>query len=140
MKPDQKAQTSSTDAFAGRFQYRCFYQNGWSGHKESLLVLNKISALLRSPERALVNAMEIYEIRPTGEGKRCVLSGPLGIVESMEIDTIREAALHTQFCAGTREAILRTFNLDGTLRDERAIPERTVISMHGAPIKPTTYF
>jgi hypothetical protein len=69
-----------------------------------------------------------------------VLSGPLGIVEQLEIDTIREAALHAQFCAGTREAILRTFNADGTIRDERAIPERTVISMHGAPIKPTTYF
>ncbi len=84
--------------------------------------------------------MEIYEIRATGEGKRCVLSGPLGIVDSLEIDTIRDAALHAQFCAATEEAVLRTFNADGTLRDERAIPARTVICMHGAPIKPTTYF
>lgn len=84
--------------------------------------------------------MEIYEIRPTGEGKRCILTGPLGIVDRLEIDTIREAALHAQFCAGTREAILRTFNPDGSLRDERPIPERTVICMHGTPIKPSTYF
>jgi hypothetical protein len=84
--------------------------------------------------------MEIYEIRPTGEGKRCAVSGPLGIVDRLEIDTIREAALHAKFCAGTSEAILRIFNVDGSLRNERPILERTVICMHGAPIKPTTYF
>jgi hypothetical protein len=54
---------------------------------------------------AFVATVEIYEIRPTGEGKRRVLSGTLGIVDSLEIDTIREAALHAQFCAGAREAI-----------------------------------
>ncbi len=94
----------------------------------------------RAIRAALLNAMEIYEIRPTGEGKRCVLSGPLGIVDQLEIDTIREAALHAQFCAGGNDATLRTFNADGTLRDERAILPRAVNCIHGGPIKPTTYF
>jgi hypothetical protein len=84
--------------------------------------------------------MEIYEIRPTGEGKRCFLSDPLGIVDNLEIDTIREAALHAQFCAGGREAILRTFNADGALRDERAIPPKRRDCIHGGPILPRTYF
>jgi hypothetical protein len=68
--------------------------------------------------------MEIFEIRPTGDDKRCVLSGPLGMVDRMEIESIRAAALHAQFCAEGRDAILRTYATDGTLRDERPIPPR----------------
>ncbi len=84
--------------------------------------------------------MEIYEIRPTGKGKRCVLSGPLGIVEWLEIDTIAAAALHAQFCAGGNDAILRTYESDGTLRDERAIPPRQVACLHGTPVRKSTWF
>jgi hypothetical protein len=84
--------------------------------------------------------MEIYEIRPSGEGTRCVLSGPLGIVDCLEIDSVTEAALHAQFCAGGNDAILRTFETDGALRDERPIPARKLTCIHGTPTRPTTYF
>ena len=66
--------------------------------------------------------MEVFEIRPLGDDSRCVLTGPLGIVDRLEIDTIREAALHAQFCAHGNDAVLRFFNADDTLRNERPIP------------------
>ena len=49
--------------------------------------------------------MEVFEIRSLGDNGRCVLTGPLGIVDRLEIDTIREAALHAQFFAHQEEAI-----------------------------------
>jgi hypothetical protein len=51
--------------------------------------------------------IEIYEIHPLPDGKRCVLTGPLGAVERLELDSIREAALHAQACAQGNEALLR---------------------------------
>ncbi len=87
-----------------------------------------------------MNTMEIYEIRPTGVGKRCVLSGPLGIVDSLVIESITAAALHAQFCAGGNDAILRTYEVDGALRNERTIPPRKVTCMHGAALGKSTWF
>jgi hypothetical protein len=58
-----------------------------------------------SPIRRRQSRMEVFEIRPLGGDGRCVLTGPLGIVERLGIDTIREAALHAQFCAHQEEAI-----------------------------------
>ena len=68
--------------------------------------------------------MKTYDIHPLPDGVRCVLIGPLGAVDRLELDSIREAALHAQACALGNEALLRVFNLDGTLKNERAIPER----------------
>lgn len=88
----------------------------------------------------LLNTMQTFEIRPTGQGKRCVLSGPLGIVDSLEIDTINEAALHAQYCAAGNDAILRTFEADGTLRDVRPIPPRAVNCIHSNAVGKSTWF
>ncbi len=66
--------------------------------------------------------MEVFEIRLLGDNGRCVLTGPLGIVDRLEIDTIREAALHAQSCTHEGDAVLRLFNADDTLRSERPIP------------------
>ena len=75
-----------------------------------------------SPIRRRQSRMEVFEIRSLGDNGRCVLTGPLGIVDRLEIDTIREAALHAQFCSQEGEAVLRIFNVDVTLRNERPIP------------------
>lgn len=88
----------------------------------------------------ILNIMEIYEIRPSGEGKQCVLSGQLGIVDSMQVESVTAAALHAQFCAQGNDAVLRTYAPDGTLRDERAIPPRQATCIHGTAISPMTYF
>ncbi len=68
--------------------------------------------------------MEVYEIRPLGDGGRVELAGPLGIVERMEVDSAREAALHAQSCAMGGEAVLRIYHPDGTLKNERSIPPK----------------
>ena len=65
--------------------------------------------------------MEIYEIRPMQCG-RVGLTSPLGIVDCLELDTAREAALHAQYCAQDNEAVLRLYNADGTVTNERPIP------------------
>ncbi len=67
--------------------------------------------------------MEPFTIRPL-PGGTVELTGPLGIVDRLELGTAREAALHAQFCAMGEEATLHLLNEDGTLKNERPIPPR----------------
>jgi hypothetical protein len=74
------------------------------------------------------------------KGGRWELSGPLGIVDRLELDSLREAALHAQSCAQGEEALLRVFRADGSLKTERRIPEEPPRPPKMNAIRPSSWF
>ena len=46
------------------------------------------------------------------------------MINRLELDTIREAAIHAQSCAVGTKAVLKLSNTDGTLKNEHPIPHR----------------
>lgn len=76
--------------------------------------------------------MEIYTLRMIDATGQCQLSGPLGIVSEAVFESVKDAALHAQFCAQGNDATLRVMRPDGSLRDERPIPPASKRSRDGS--------